>query len=110
LELAGTQLFVGHASTDNADGGHHNLHAILVGVTATSLTSGTRYRITLALNEFHNFVDLDPRHTSTATINQKIIGLGATDDFTLHLVSHITINNNGEVTVERRVEQAECRE
>lgn len=88
-----------HATRDNAGGYHVKLHANPQGLSATSTTGGSNYRVNGAANAQANLgFNKGAASTATAVLNLGLIGQGRAPDLRLHVNLHLTVNANGEVT------------
>jgi len=72
-------------------------HLNYQGVTATGLTSGTIYRATSVDNFRIDLGGSSPQDV-TSTRNIHLVGPGSGDNLLVQIVTHLTVNANGEVT------------
>jgi hypothetical protein len=107
--VAGTLEFSGHIDiSTNAQGrtlfGYHEVdHATLVGQT-----TGTIY-VSRATIESTSVTGGTGATTSTLTNSSHLLARGAVDNLDLTVVSHLTVNANGDVTSDVLIEHFACR-
>jgi hypothetical protein len=108
VTFSGTLHIVNTLTTD-ADGGTHlKTHTNYQDVTGTGLPSGINYRVGTVLNEVVNDND-GPQSNATVISTVKLIAPGPALNSFLRIVTHITINANGETTSEVQEVSVECR-
>ncbi len=76
--------------------------------TGVGLTSGDTYRLNDAGHSTLNFQLDGFTDTETFVTNHNVIGQGSAPNFRLRQLTHITINNNGELTADHLDFQFEC--
>ncbi|MFB6155891.1 MAG: hypothetical protein ABEJ22_08340 [Haloferacaceae archaeon] len=87
-----------NARSDGAGGFHLNGHLNLQGVKAED-SEGVQYQLNGAASVNANVKD--PQETVTAILNLVVTSQGSEDNLQLRLRVHITVNANGDPTVER---------
>lgn len=106
--LSGTVHMVVHFTTDANGGTHAGFHTNYQGVSGTSPTNpNITYR---AVNSSHQtFNSRDPQSEFTSIENVRLISSGPTDNLIIKVMTHITINANGEATAEFTRIEVVCR-
>ena len=85
--------------TADAAGGFHGRFMITgQGVSGTGLWSGTAYRVNGPSPNTTFNTSGPPPLVSTFGVNFHIISQGAAPNFLVHILFHVTVNANGEVT------------
>jgi len=106
--VEGTQLFLFHTTLD-ADGGEHfNVNSTIQAQGVSD--SGVKY-VFQETGPTHIKNALDSANTFTSTDTGRFIRQGSTtpeDDFVVKIMSHVTINANGELTSESTTLEIEC--
>jgi hypothetical protein len=106
--VEGTQLFVFHATLD-ADGGEHfYVNSTFQGQGVSD--SGAKY-VFHETTPTHTKLAPDSANNFTSTTTGRYIRQGSAtpeDDFVIKLMSHVTINANGEVTSLTTTMEIEC--
>lgn len=105
VQLSGTLHVVDHV-TATSNGFHIQHHENPQGVTGTGLTTGDSYQATGAVT-FH--ANLAAGEAASLTRSFRVIGQGPASNFTVHENDHLTVNANGEVTVDRDDISIECK-
>jgi hypothetical protein len=93
--------------TENAGGGTEmKAHFQPQGITGVG-ESGTMYQGT-GVTQTMTENSAGPQVSSTLINNFRIISHGPSDNFTVHLTVHVTVNGNGELTAEVVDTRTEC--
>lgn len=105
VTLVGRSHFVMHSSSDGSGGFHLNTHAVteVQGVGLTLKEYSGR-----ADDRYMNQVP-EPTAVIQATQRMQIRGPTRADDFFVHLVYHLTVNNNLVPTAEFTKAETKCR-
>lgn len=115
MDVEGTAHFLMNVTQDHrkrGSGYHFKGHVNFQGVSAIGLTSGRVYRFIATSNEHLNedFDSAPFNFTTTAVL--KAIAPGESepnDDLHAHLVTHTTVNANGEITSTHERIRIECK-
>ena len=108
VELSGPlhSLITMNVNGNNASGQVHNQPQ---GISGFGLTTGDTYQGTgVTQDHFEESLQND-RFTGTFVNNFRIIGRGPGNNFLLHVVSHLTVNANGDVAVDHEIANVDCR-
>jgi hypothetical protein len=105
--FGGEAHFVIHQNFDDQGGVHSTFHMNYQRVTATGVTSGTRYRVTETATTASHYATSLPT-TFTTIINGQLVGPGPANNTGFHLQLHTTILANGETTSEIFNESLHC--
>ena len=105
VELSGTLHRVTHVTETGNGTVHIKLHENLQDVSGTGLTTGDTYR---GAGSFNGEVTLGPGQVRTIENQFLLIGPGPDNNFTVRSLRHLTVNANGEVTVQTVVTSMEC--
>lgn len=103
--FSGTQHQLFRVTEDEAGGFHVGVSINWQNVTGTA-PSGTKYQIPLTLKQSVNFTN--GATTATATQNFRVVAQGNADDWSGHILFHVTITPDGTVTAEKFVFDVEC--
>ena len=101
-----------HLTSDESGGYHTEFLTELQGVTGRGLLTGTQYVAASETDSAENYVFPGFETTFLQTYVFDRVGAdgGALpDDLLLHLLFHVTVNNDGTVTVQNFDVRAECR-
>lgn len=101
VALSGTIHLVSHTQADGSTVGHFNYQ----NVTGVGLTSGTRYRATTVDQQWLAAPFPTSIH-STGTFH--LISQGSSSNLLVTVLTHITVNANGEVTASIDVLSMQC--
>ena len=96
VKLSGDLHALFHVTIDNAGGFHFQSHFNPKGVSGLGLASGDKYRATGVTRFGFNAHGLPFEFTSIN--NFRIIGKGKGNNLLIHMVFHLTVNANGDVT------------
>jgi hypothetical protein len=113
VSIEGTVHVVGTTTQDAAGGTHVQGHTNFVG-QGVGIASGAEYVVREVQNTHGNIHDFEGDQAPanfTQPYTFHVIRKGSAmpeDDFLLHMVFHITVNANGEVTSEVGEESIEC--
>lgn len=94
------RLHVQRRVTDDGDGGFHfgqHLNWVLDGV---GLSTGAKYQVNSTRNTSSNIRPPFPV-TFTSVQPIQVIGQGRVPNYVIHVLQHVTVNANGEVTSEK---------
>ena len=106
--LSGERLLILHATIDSSGGIHSKFTLVPGHVRGVGSVTGTQYKAVGGDHE-HFKMDVDGaplNFTNTDIFN--LVSQGGTDNLQLKFIFHITINANGEVTVEVDHFSAKC--
>jgi hypothetical protein len=92
IEISGTIHVLNETQADGSLIGHFNYQ----NVSGVGLTSGNRYRVS-ALDHIRLAAPFPADITSISSF--RLIGLGSDSNLLVHVMYHITVNANGEVTI-----------
>ncbi len=85
---------------ESPDMTHLNVHAVISG-TAVSETTGTSYAVHGTENQVLNLTHTDTGGgEATETISLKFLAQGQTPNLVIQIVEHITVDPNGNITVD----------
>ena len=101
VELSGEIHLVSQLQSDGSEVGHFNYQ----GVSGVGLTSGTTYRAS-TVDNFRLAAPFPSDITSVRTLH--LISPGPEDNLLVRFLFHITVNANGETTVEIEDVDIEC--
>jgi hypothetical protein len=105
VNFAGTAHYVFRTTVD-ANGGLHVGVNANAQVKGTGATTGAKY---VANEQLHQQINLAGAGTTTLVHNLALKGQGQVPNFVLMERVHVTVNANGEVTVDRTESSSECR-
>ena len=71
-------------------------------------SSGAKYNLNAAQNEELNLKLVANTGETTTVINEHLVGQGPSNNLLLHILLHITVNANGDVTVDFFKVSEEC--
>lgn len=109
LQYSGTFQNITHLTVDATGGFHVKVVNSSQGISAVGLTTGNTYHaIEVAQRQFTFYPEGLPAHETTVT-NFLLIGEGTESDFLAHEEFHLTINAQGELTVNHGNVRFECR-
>jgi hypothetical protein len=98
VHLTGELHFVVH--TTNANGASHSTMVLIPqGVVGVGAETGTQYRAVGGDREQYNFNGVAPV-TYTNTDMYNLVSQGGNDNLLVYFTIHVTVNANGETTVE----------
>jgi hypothetical protein len=79
------------------------------GISGEGLTTGSKYQGT-GVTQAHFTESLQNGQANETFVNNfRIIGQGDGNNFLVHLLTHLTINANGDVTADHEIASTECR-
>ena len=102
VEISGTIHLLSHEQSDGSVVGHINYQ----GLTGVGLTTGVRYHVS-AVDHFRLQAPFPSSIQSVRNIH--LIAEGATDDLLVQIVSHVTVDANGNVTASVDEIWSQCR-
>jgi hypothetical protein len=108
LDLQGN-LHVLLTSTVNGNNVSGKFHFQPQGVSGTGLVTGDTYRATGVTQGTFKGSLQNGQFTETLVNNFRMIGPGPGNNLLVHDVFHITINANGDVTVEHELLRVDCK-
>ncbi len=103
----GYSLFDIDSRSDGNGGFHITLHFNVQGAEAVGTVSGRTYHVNAAAAFSQNVKPPFPE-TITDTVNVRAVSQGSTDNLLIKGRMRFTVNANGDVTVGRMEETAEC--
>jgi hypothetical protein len=96
-----------HVTTSDAGNTVVKTHFQPMGLAGTGQTSGLKYQATGVTQDVLT-VNGDPPWNFTFVNNFRFIGQGPGNNFHAHTTAHITVNANGEVTVDFSLDRTSC--
>ena len=108
LDLQG-DLHILMTSTVNGNNVSGKFHFQPQGVSGTGSVTGDTYRATGVTQGTFKGSLQNGQYAETFVNNFRMIGPGPGNNFLVHELFHITINANGEVTVEHEISRVECK-
>lgn len=105
VDYAGEEHFVFRATVDGSGGIHLGIHQN-IHVSGTGQTTGAKYSGSQQDNEHVNLVGAQ---NLSLNFSFKLIGQGKVPNLVVHETVHITVNANGDVTVNRTDLRIECK-
>lgn len=102
VEISGTAHLLSHEQADGSVVGHINYQ----GLTGVGLTSGARYHVS-AVDHFRLQAPFPSSIQSVRNIH--LIAEGPTEDLLVQIVSHVTVDANGNVTASVDDMRSQCR-
>lgn len=96
-------------TTTNENGSSFKVLNHPQGISGTGLTTGDQYRGTGGTQTAERVSFENGHSTQTFINNFRIIGRGPGNNLLLHTVAHVTVNANGDVTVDHQFDRVECR-
>ena len=114
LVLVSGTLHTTNVIRNDANGGLHvTLHANLAGMSGVGTSSGDLYRITDTAGGSGGRVSLyvpagSPPRTLTQSFDTRIISMGSGDNLVIRNTFHLTIDANGDVTVNNPTFEPRC--
>jgi len=114
LLLTGTVHNASSLRTDAQGGFHATLHTNLVNMSGVGTSSGDSYRVADTAGQFGSRTDayFPPGSASPRTVTQsfdvRFISTGSGDNLLIRDTFHLTINANGDVTVDKPTFEEIC--
>jgi hypothetical protein len=105
VALSGEAHVVIRETSDGAGGMHFGFHGNFTGVTGTG-DQGNDYSVQDVLNDSFNLTNGATEHTVNESFT--LISHGSAPNFIGHALFHITVNANGDITVEFTNISGEC--
>jgi hypothetical protein len=110
ITLSGNLNFVEHATTNSNGGTTYKIHFNPQGITGVGETTGTTYRGTGVTSTTLTFNGNNAQSTQTDVNNFNIIATEPSGISSIeHLVVHLTVNAQGEITADVSTETSTCR-
>jgi hypothetical protein len=107
IEASGVVQIVIHVTVDN-NGGVHTKVLDKETLSGVGLTTGTKYHVK-ELRSVHNFQGSGGLPITITFVDQdRVISQGKGQNFLLHTLFHITVNENGEITAELQKIDIRC--
>jgi hypothetical protein len=98
IALSG-QLHMSFSITTNNNATHIHSHANSQNISGIGLIDGSRYTLVIVNNGEFNFNGVPPLELQSSS-DSDLISQGSTPNLHVRLISHMTVNANGDVTVE----------
>ena len=109
VQLAGFVEIHSHTTEDGSGGMHMSTHVRPAGVVGVGELTGAVYRGTGGTFEAEGWAAGGFPYVYSFGNNFRIIGQGPGNNLTVHLTVHQTIHENGELTAEVDLSNAECK-
>jgi hypothetical protein len=107
--VGGTFQLIVNITTDAGGGLHFDIRGNAQGVVATGATSGDRYRLAGDFWSEQTVRDASYPLVMTVVEVHNAVSAGSAKNFIVHVVRHLTIDANGDVTANVDAVSAECR-
>ena len=89
---------------------HFNSHWNWKGFTGTGITSGEAYIVTqIFSNSYHESMEESGLYNNTLIFNFHLVGKGSGDNIQVKGVNHVTVNANGEQTIDKATFRIVCK-
>lgn len=109
VQVSGTLHLLFHVTISDSGSFTFHDHAQPQGASGTGLVSGATYRATGVTSSMANGNASGGQFETTAIDNFRMIGRGKASNFDVHETLHVTVNNNGVVTVAQDKLSVACR-
>ena len=98
-----------YAVTEDGAGGYHVKMHENVKATGVGDVTGDKYQLNEVFNEEFNAAADSIPYEATYVVNYGLIGQGKDNNLKGHILMHVTVNANGEVTAEIENYEMDCR-
>lgn len=107
--VGGTFQLIVNITTDASGGLHFDIRGNAQGVVATGATSGDRYRLAGDFWSEQTVRDASYPLVMTVVEVHNAVSAGSAQNFIVHIVRHLTIDPNGDLTASVDAVSADCR-
>lgn len=107
--VGGTFQLIVNSTSDASGGLHVGIRGNAQGVVATGATSGVSYRLAGDFWSEQTVRDASYPLVMTVVEVHNAVSAGSAENFIVHIVRHLTIDANGDVTPSVDAVRAECR-